>query len=154
MLLGLSIVFVSAIVADLFMVSLGNSRNDCRNRLSVYRIVDHICLLLNSFSTEVTFWRILIHMRHSFTWEMYLYTFCLFGQFCPYPLTHMSFSPVRYFSRHWPSARQLATAHEPAFIYISCKMCDHIHSLAFCSLWRFSSQESFRVVPERGCSSM
>lgn len=29
-------------------------------------------------------------------------------------------------------------------------MCDHNHSLAFCSLWRFSSRESFRVVPERG----
>lgn len=55
MLLGLSIVFVSAIVADLLMVSLGNSRNDCGNRLSVYRIVDHVCLLLNSFSTEVPF---------------------------------------------------------------------------------------------------
>lgn len=44
--------------------------------------------LLNSFSTEVTFWWTLIRMGD---------TFCLFGEFCPYPLPQMSFSPARFF---------------------------------------------------------
>lgn len=43
MLLNSCIISISAIVAALFLVPLGNSRNDCGNRLSAYRIVDPIC---------------------------------------------------------------------------------------------------------------